>query len=448
MYNSANATMKVAPVVKNLTKFMDIKSLQKLDSYATFNPSPLSVAQLIELGRSADEAKAFKFLRREIPVRMANVMKEITLLPSNLLAMPSVLTIQEWYAASFRELIEFEKAGTDRSSMDQFLSALTAVLNRHNHGVQTMALGVLELKEHFHVDHSTEMSIQYFLDRYYMNRISLRMLMNQHVTLFEDGINTRKLVGMISTVLNVKKVIEADYAKAATQCETFYGRGKCPGIRIVEHNAVNPGKPILITYPELNLRHIFVELLKNSMRAVIENNSSVANDQSAAPKTAAVPCINVLITKGATNITIKISDQGGGISRDATDELFLYLYSTAPRPDLRDKKPDKVPFAGYGYGLPLSRLYARYFHGDLVLNSCEGYGTDATVFLRSDPDNAIEVLPVFNRTSTKQYKSSLPAADWTDPYSSMNRQYHPHYLLGGRIPNSNNAASSTPPAAE
>ena len=116
---------------------------------------------------------------------------------------------------------------------------------------------------------------------------------------------------------------------------------------------------------------------------------------------------------------IMLTLQGGGIPRHITDHLFHYLYSTAPRPSMT---PTKAPLAGYGYGLPLSRLYARYFHGDLILNSYDGYGTDAVVYLKTSTVEATELLPVFNKTSKRQYNSSIATADWTDPsFSGVNR---------------------------
>ena len=39
-----------------------------------------------------------------------------------------------------------------------------------------------------------------------------------------------------------------------------------------------------------------------------------------------------------------------------------------------------------------------------------------------------ELLPIFNKTSTKQYKAAIPTADWTDPGSSMNSAVH--YKIG------------------
>ncbi|TCD61726.1 protein kinase pkp1 [Steccherinum ochraceum] len=41
----------------------------------------------------------------------------------------------------------------------------------------------------------------------------------------------------------------------------------------------------------------------------------------------------------------------------------------------------KAPMAGFGYGLPLWRLYACYFGGDLRLISMEGFGPDVYIHL-------------------------------------------------------------------
>jgi hypothetical protein len=86
--------MRFSSCRQNLNKLLDMKSLKLLDHYSQFNPSPLSIKQFIDFGQTASEAESFQFLRKEIPVRLSNIMKEINLLPGNLLQMPSILILQ------------------------------------------------------------------------------------------------------------------------------------------------------------------------------------------------------------------------------------------------------------------------------------------------------------------------------------------------------------------
>jgi len=398
--------MRFTPAVRNINKLLDIKSMKMLDHYSQFNPSPLTIKQFIEFGKTATEEESFTFLRKEMPVRLSNIMKEINLLPSNLLQMPSVLILQDWYAQTFRDLVEYDSSdATDPENLARFCQTLKAVQARHTNVVQTMAQGVLELKESHTVDKQTDMAIQYFLDRFYMSRISMRMLINQHKLLFEpDADKDTKRIGMIDPSCKVKSVIMEAFQNAAFLCEEYYDCA--PEIEIKGQTMVRneKGKKVglSLVYPPPHLYHILFELFKNSMRATVETHS----------KSRQLPEIEVLVAKGEHDVSIRVSDQGGGIPRHITDHMFHYLFSTAPRPSMT---PTKAPLAGYGYGLPLSRLYARYFHGDLMLNSFDGYGTDAVVYLKTMTHEAAELLPVFNKTSTKQYKTAIPTADWTDP---------------------------------
>jgi PREDICTED: similar to pyruvate dehydrogenase len=111
-----------------------------------------------------------------------------------------------------------------------------------------------------------------------------------------------------------------------------------------------------------------------------------------------------------------MSDRGGGIPRSLSDCLFDYMYSTAPRPS--PSSNSSTPLAGFGYGLPLSRLYARYLQGDLLVNSYEGYGTDAITYLKVLSSEANELLPIFNKTSTKHYKEIMGSHDWSSSFST------------------------------
>ncbi|CAE1286288.1 [Pyruvate dehydrogenase (acetyl-transferring)] kinase isozyme 1, mitochondrial,[Pyruvate dehydrogenase (acetyl-transferring)] kinase isozyme 4, mitochondrial,[Pyruvate dehydrogenase (acetyl-transferring)] kinase isozyme 3, mitochondrial,[Pyruvate dehydrogenase (acetyl-transferring)] kinase, mitochondrial,[Pyruvate dehydrogenase (acetyl-transferring)] kinase isozyme 2, mitochondrial,Probable [pyruvate dehydrogenase (acetyl-transferring)] kinase, mitochondrial [Acanthosepion pharaonis] len=379
---------------------------QYLDHYSQYNPSPLSMKQFIDFGsQNACEKTSFEFLRKELPVRLANIMKEINLLPDNLLQMPSVAMVQGWYQLSFKEILAYEHADPDDAEMlENFTERLVKIRNRHTNVVETMAQGVIELKESHGIDSNTETRIQYFLDRFYMSRISIRMLINQHTLLFGSQLsqNTRH-IGCIDPNCVVIDVVKDSYENAKFLCDQYYLTA--PEVKITSLNATAEEKAeqIRMVYVPSHLYHILFELFKNAMRAVVEfHNEDVE-----------LPHLEVMITKGVEDVSIKMSDKGGGIPRSKSEMLFHYMYSTAPQPMRSDN--GSAPLAGYGYGLPLSRLYARYFHGDLILSSVEGCGTDAFIYLKLFPSEANELLPVYNTTASKMYHSDTLISDWSSP---------------------------------
>jgi pyruvate dehydrogenase kinase 2/3/4 len=89
-----------------------------------------------------------------------------------------------------------------------------------------------------------------------------------------------------------------------------------------------------------------------------------------------LPPIKVIVVEGKEDITIKISDEGGGIPRSAIPLIWTYMYTTMENMD--DLQNDfqasdfQAPMAGFGYGLPLSRLVS----SDLLLLHCVASGAN------------------------------------------------------------------------
>ena len=90
------------------------------------------------------------------------------------------------------------------------------------------------------------------------------------------------------------------------------------------------------------------------------------------------------MAQGEEDVTIKIADRGGGIPRSRMQTIWKFAHSTAQDDALNDGAfgTDEVLGARIrGFGLPLARIYARYFGGELTLKSTEGYGLDAYLYL-------------------------------------------------------------------
>ncbi|XP_029504749.1 pyruvate dehydrogenase kinase, isozyme 4 [Oncorhynchus nerka] len=389
-----------------LLKNSSIPKQALVDRFSKFSPSPLSMKQFIDFGSAnACEKTSFVFLRQELPVRLANIMKEIDFLPDKLLSTPSLQLLQSWYATSLMELVGFlEKDPDNKMILKKFTETLVNVRNRHNNVVPTMAQGVVEYKEAFGSDPVTNQNIQYFLDRFYMSRISTRMLMNQHSLIFDGSANPAhpKHIGTIDPDCDVTEVVKDAFDSSKMLCEQYYLTS--PEIDITQVNAKGPDQPLRIVYVPSHLYHMLFELFKNAMRATVETHEMALH----------LPPVKVRVSLGSEDLTIKISDRGGGVPLRKIERLFSYMYSTAPSPvDIDNSR--NAPLAGFGYGLPISRLYAKYFQGDLQLYSMEGYGTSAVIYLKALSSDSVERLPVYNQSAIRHYQTSNEADDWCMP---------------------------------
>ncbi|KAK6360360.1 hypothetical protein TWF730_006504 [Orbilia blumenaviensis] len=414
--------------------------LDQITHYSTFPATPVSLRQMVQFGQNPSPGTLFRasqFLSEELPIRLAHRVRELNNLPDGLSDMPSIQKVANWYAQSFEEITNLPRPAlsadiknaltrgtrgaplqlsmtTENPSITKgmytsspvygsvnsgarkvaaagrryyatidegvrwppeilqynklFTNTLKTIKRRHDPVLTTVALGINEYKKRRQRTGIDE-SIQAFLDRFYMSRIGIRMLIGQHVALNEQP---RELdhVGIICTKTNVKELAEEAISNARFTCESYYGLYSAPQVQLVCKDDLN------FMYVPGHLSHMLFETLKNSLRAVVETHGQDSDD---------FPAVKLIVAEGKEDITIKISDEGGGIPRSAIPLVWTYMYTTVDKtPDIDpdfDKTDFQAPLAGFGYGLPISRLYARYFGGDLKLISMEGYGTDVYLHL-------------------------------------------------------------------
>lgn len=163
-----------------------------------------------------------------------------------------------------------------------------------------------------------DQSVHEFLDRFYMSRIGIRMLIGQHIAL-QSSVKRPGFVGVISTKCNVGEIARDAIDNSRFICEDYYGLFQAPEIKLY------CPKDLSFMYVPSHLHHMLFELLKNSLRATVELNGVDASEY---------PPIKIIVAEGKEDITVKVSDEGGGIPRSSLDLVWTYLYTTAKQPDL------------------------------------------------------------------------------------------------------------------
>ena len=146
-------------------------------------PRPSHIHNLVLFAQRQPEAKSFSFMKREIPVRLANTILEFGFIPQRLSKEPLMEEVRAMYEKSFRDVVAFEDAEEDDpEALYQFTETLKSVRSSLSDTVSNVGLALkgYSRDEGGVIWKSSHLKVQYFVNRLFMSKLGLRMLINQH----------------------------------------------------------------------------------------------------------------------------------------------------------------------------------------------------------------------------------------------------------------------------
>ncbi|KAJ1680169.1 [Pyruvate dehydrogenase (acetyl-transferring)] kinase 2, mitochondrial [Spiromyces aspiralis] len=369
-----------------------------LDRYSVQEPKKVSLRQLVLFGRQLTEDKLLSsanYVRTELPVRLSHRIRDFQSLPYIAGTNPHIRFVYDLYWQSFDEIRKFPPI---RSLNDnrQFCEMLSRNLSLHAQVIPRLGLG---LSECLALVASAE--IDQFMNQMLVSRISRRTLAEQHIAISEQfdqdifntfdqygldhapkGFSTQR-TGIVDPACDIAQLLHNCAIKVQAHFEEAYDLppDTTPQVIIEGHRDA-----LFMCIPD-NIEYIFYELLKNSNRAVIESYKDRPAALAELP-----PIVITICSSVGSDIKIRISDQGGGIPYEVLPHIWSFSsaekfhrlenLSHVQRLEARIKDSQSLsPFLSFGFGLPMSRVYARYWGGDISIQSLPGYGVDAYITL-------------------------------------------------------------------
>eukprot|EP01084_Bolivina_argentea_P177248 306548_1 len=378
--------------------------------------------------------------RKQSPLRVARLITNLHNLPYDLSKTNSIQNLIDIYIEAYETLSDI-KPLQSINDCDQFYKTHRYVLVRQMLAIPKLCHGILEKSTEtnslFSIENSGE-HLTEFINKFASQRLATRVMSAHNMSLYDQILNDSNIkMGLFEEHCDVMKSISQAIIDSEQDCKRHFSQFNNIQIdNILENLKVNCSDKrknqigANFTYIRQHLNHMIFELLKNCMRAVIENRSEDTE-------------IDIVIVDGDDgSITIKISDIGGGIARKDIDKIWLYGYTTGhdictdtgkeinltPEAKMikhRELLADIINFAekqwesdydkganvdinimkdlsllgavkytpmfGLGYGLPITKLYATFFGGNCKIQSIHGYGTDAYLYINnlSNCDNII-----------------------------------------------------------
>ncbi|KAJ1820371.1 [Pyruvate dehydrogenase (acetyl-transferring)] kinase 2, mitochondrial [Coemansia sp. RSA 2599] len=388
-----------------------------LDRYTAQEPKKITLRQLVLFGRQLTEDKlvaSANYVRSELPVRLAHRISDFQFLPYIAGTNPHLKMVYDLYWRAFDEFRKFAPVKTLDDNR-RFCDNVKRNLLEHSQVIPQLGMGVSECADLVAPD-----EIDRFMNQMLISRISRRTLAEQHIALSEQfdqdlrahlglsaaegfaqmasaprGFATQR-IGIVQADCRVAQIVNdcALHASGLYEEAHHLPPGTAPQVVVEGHTDAT-----FMCIPA-HFSYIIHELLKNAMSHVMARYAArLDSDASALAGSKAVfgseplfPPIRVTICSSHNDIVVRVSDQGGGINPEILPYIWsfthplkakrLHNFHAVNRMEARVDESDSVsPLMSFGFGLPMSNVYAKYWGGSVSVHSLPGYGVDAYVQL-------------------------------------------------------------------
>lgn len=312
-------------IVKQLSKF------SSHDELVEYSQRPIEYCypnRMIEAcsphqSTSVDLIKTASDLHDQLLVRLAHCLSQFQSIPFLPGVNPTLLSLHERYLKSFEQLTHFPQIKTIEDE-EKFFQLINIFAIQNNDVIGLLSTGCSEAQKYF----KSYKTMKDFLDNVLRIRLSMRLLAEHYLELHKqqqkkDSINSDWRGAICMKFSPIKAVQQCIDDVSAICFETYT---VVPHVKIENHM-----KESLPYFPSV-VEYMLRELLKNSMRALVEYNKislgNIQNVKKYFDDNRDKPLCKVVIASDPIDehFTIAIKDQGGGID-ESDDQIFRYMFT-------------------------------------------------------------------------------------------------------------------------
>jgi [3-methyl-2-oxobutanoate dehydrogenase (acetyl-transferring)] kinase len=285
-------------------------------------------------------------------------------LPHVVVSNPKINEVLSTYVETFEVLHRFPKIENAQDE-NLFFEVMKHQLYAHSPGTRLVAEGYKEVRRLY-----PDLRLDEFLHDHFTTRIATRILMENYVEMRNPREN---FVGVVRQGMRPVGIVQDIASEIISLTRSLYGTAPA-----LEYRG---NLDCVLDYIPRHVEYMVREIIKNAFRSTVERHRHRDN----------IPPVVVELQQGEIHVIIKISDQGGGMSKKFQQEAWQYGWTTVASnggldeetgtwksPSAQQKQSE---LAGYGFGLPLTRLHAQYFGGDVFLQALPGHGIDMYLIL-------------------------------------------------------------------